>query len=124
MIELTLSDATGSTTLQIPEIPLTEGTIEGATDVQTLDNNVSTYLSANKRIWSHKWAFMTPDDYDVVRGYYDRQWTNYKYPLFSIPHYGISNVPVRMTMDDKNIIDDCGTLGGVQATWRETRQMP
>lgn len=122
MIEMTLTDGTGSDTLALLNVPLTEATIEGAVDVQTLDNNISTYFTDNKRSWSHTWAYMTKDEYDTLKGYYDRQWVTYLYPLLTISQLSISNIPVRMYLEPKNIIDNCETVQGVTVSFRETGQ--
>lgn len=125
MITLTLTDSTDSDTLQLPEAPLTTNVVEGAVDVQKLNNNISTYFTANKRQWVHTWAYMSKEDYLTVKGYYDRQWTLYKYPLLSIAgiENPVTNVPVRMYLPSGSIIDDCETYSSVQVTWRETEQM-
>ena len=127
MIELSLTD--NSTTLTMPLLspPLSEAVLEGSTDVVTLDMNVSTYFTYNKRMWSHTWSYLSEADYNIVKGFYDRQFTLYKYPLLTISGAGsanVTNVPVRMTIDPRNIIDNCGTVQNVSVTFRESRQMP
>lgn len=124
MIIIELTDSTGKLTLPPLAPPLKTTPIEGAKDVQTLDNNISTYLTANKRQWGHIWPYMSEDDFNALKGYYDRQWTDYKYPLLTIGHYNIINVPVRMYLEAQNTIDYCGTVESVTVTFRETRQLP
>lgn len=124
MIQIVLTDDTGSHTFQALEVPLTITTLEGAVDVVTLDNNMSTYFTANKRQWSHTWAYMTEDEYNFLKGYYDRQWTLYKYPRLTISELGVSNIPARMTLSPQNIIDHCATVNNVGVTFRESIQMP
>jgi len=123
MITIELTNNSGSLVLPALAPPLTTTTVEGATDVQTLDNNVSTYFTANKRQWTQKWDYMSEADYNALKAYYDSQWTEFKYPLLTIDHYGVSNVPVRMYMDERNTIDNCGTVENVSTTFRETRQL-
>lgn len=122
MIKLNIQDSTSSLDLPILEVPLAESTIELATDIQTLDGNVYTDFISQKRSWSHTWVYMSLSDYNLLRGFYDRQFTLFKYPLLTIDFYSISAVPVRMYIDKKSIIDNCGTLGGVTVTFRETAQ--
>lgn len=118
-----LTDNSGSMVLPALAPPLTTSTIEGATDVQTLDNNVSTYFTANKRQWTVKWDYMSEADFNALKAYYDAQWTEYQYPLLTIEHYSISAVPVRMYLDPQEAVDNCGTVQGVSVTFRETRQL-
>ena len=123
MIELELTDATGTATLQMLEVPLTINTIEGATDVQTLDYNVYTDCLTQKRVWSHTWAYMDESDYNILKGYYDRQFTLFEYPELSIDYYNVANVPVRMTLNQQEVVNYCGRVQNVEVTFRETKQL-
>ena len=123
MIELELTDATGTATLQMLEVPLSIKTIEGATDVQTLDYNVYTDFLAQKRVWSHTWAYMDESDYNILKGYYDRQFTLFEYPELSIDYYNVANVPVRMTLNHQEVVNYCGRVQNVEVTFRETKQL-
>lgn len=126
MIELTLTDNSTTATVPILAPPLSQETIEGSTDVTTLDMNVSTYFTYNKDRWVHTWDYLTEEEYNLVRGFYDRQFTEFAYPLLSITGGGSANVtdvPVRMTISPRNIIDNCGTVRDVEVTFRETRQL-
>lgn len=125
-IEIILTDSTGSLTIPDLEVPLIESLIENAVDVETLSRDVYTdFISnGNKRVWSHSWDSIPKELYDALRGYYDRQWTLFQYPTFAIPFYGIADVPVRMTINQKNIYNNCGDVQDVQASWRETAQLP
>lgn len=119
MINLTLSDSVATETFDNLEVPLTEKPLEGASDVVGLDNSMSTYFTKSKREWSHTWAFMTAEEYLTLRGFYDRQWTMYKYPKLTCEHLGLTSVPVRMSINDRNIVDNCGLLENVTITLRE-----
>ena len=127
MIELTLSDSSSTATLPILSPPLSEAVLEGSTDVVTLDMNVSTYFTYNKSQWSHTWPYLTESQYNMVKGFYDRQFTLYKYPLLTITDAGSANitaVPARMSIEPRRIIDNCGTVQNVTVTFRESKQMP
>lgn len=123
MIEIELTD--NSTTATLPRLapPFTETPLEGSQDVVTLDMNMSTYFTYNKREWSHTWPYVTEDEYNVIKGFYDRQFTDFSYPLLTVGEVGINDVPVRMTILPKNIIDNCLTVQNVTVTFRETRQL-
>lgn len=123
MIVLILANNAGSLTLELPSPPVTTTTVEGATDVQTLDNNVSTYFTTNKRQWLYQRDSMSESAFNELKAIYDAQWTEFRYPLLSIAHYGISDVPVRMYLESRNAIDNCGTVEDVSVTFRETRQL-
>lgn len=123
---LKLTDATGQSTLPEIEVPLTVSTFEGATDVQTLSFDVYTDFVTQKRTWTQTYSFLTKEEYDLIKGYYDRQFTNYTYPRFSIEeseNNNVTNVVTRMTMTAQNIIDNCETVADVTVSFRETRQL-
>ena len=127
MIQLTLTDSSTSKVLPLLSPPLSVDTVEGATDVVTLDMNVSTYFTYNKSLWTHEWSYMSESDFNDLKGFYDRQFTLYKYPLLTITGTGaadVTSVPVRMTLNPRQIIDNCGTVEKVQVSFRESRQMP
>jgi hypothetical protein len=123
MISLTLVDLQNSKTWELLEVPFTEQPVEGVSDVQTLSGNVYTDFLYQKRIWKHKWAYMTEQEYLELRAFYDRQFTDYKYPLVTIPDLGVENVPVRMSINNRNIVNNCGVVSGVEITLRETAQI-
>lgn len=124
MYEIIISDSTGSLTLPALEVPLTIGTIEGASDVQTLDFNVYTDFVTTKRQISHTWAFLSEDDFNAIKEFYDRQFTLYQYPTITITALGITDMTVRMTLNPQTIIDQCGTVADVTVGFRESKQNP
>lgn len=124
MIAIQLTDDTTTLTLPLLEVPLSEQTIENATDVQTLDSNVYTDFIAQKRLWSHTWETLSQSDYNALRAFYDRQFTTFKYPRLTIAHYSVSDVPVRMTLNTKEVISHAGEVANVQVSFRETAQLP
>lgn len=121
--DITLTDSSGSLTLPPLEVPLTVTPIEGAVDVQTLSFNVYTDFVTQKRVWSHTWAYLSESEYQSIKNYYDRQFTQYEYPQITITDESISNVPVRMSITPKNIIDNCGVVNDFTVSFRETRQL-
>lgn len=121
--EIQLTDATGTTTLPLTEVPLTITPVEIASDVQVLSGNVYTDFIAQKRAWSHTWKYLTEAEYNVIKGYYDRQFTNFEYPLLTISDNGVTSIPVRMTIAPQNIIDNCGTIQDVTVSFRESKQL-
>jgi len=123
MYEITLTDATTTATLPALEVPLSEDTLEGASDLVTLDMNVYTDFINLKRLWAHTWAYMDEADYLVIKGFYQRQFTLFEYPTVTITELGVDNEAVRMTLSPRRIIDNCGVVSDVQITLRETYQV-
>jgi hypothetical protein len=120
--EITLTDSVDTMTISFPRPPLEERDIEGAVDVTTLDMNVYTDFFAKKREWSNTLQYMSEADFNKLKGFYDRQFTLWQYPLVSIPDLGVSNIVVRMSLSPRQVIDNCGTVQNVQITLRETVQ--
>ena len=119
--DLTLTDATGTETFNQSEIPITTTPVEIGTDVQVLSGNVYTDFIAQKRTWTRTFTYMDKADFDLLKGFYDRQFTLFTYPLLTITDDGANNVPVRMTFSGQNIIDNCGTIQEVTVSFREAR---
>lgn len=122
MITATLTDSVGSLELPLIEVPLTEDTLDSSVDVITLDNNMYTDFTERKKQYSFPYSHLSEDDYNDVRAFYDRQFTNLELPTLSIPYYGVSNMVVRMYLNPKKIVDHCGTVEDVQLIFRETVQ--
>lgn len=122
-MEIQITDSTGTHTLPALEVPFTELPLESAVDVVTLDFNIYTDFVSRKRQWSQAWAYLTQSQYEFIMGFYNRQFTDFRYPTISIPDLGISNVAVRMSTNQRDIIDNCGTVSGFAVTFRETVQI-
>lgn len=127
-ITITLTDDVTTATLELPEVPLAEETINNDVEVITLDNNISVYIvpDSDKRVWAHTWAYLSEADFNVLKGFRDRQRTLYKYPRVTITgvNPAVTDVPVYMKLSPKNIIDDCATVENVEIILRESTQMP
>jgi hypothetical protein len=120
--EINLTDDSATWTSPPPQVPLNVQTIEAAVDVVTLDLNMYTDLIATKRIWTVNWGTMSAADFTVLKAFYDRQFTLYKFPLLTISDLSLNNVVVRMTLSDQSITSASGLVDGVTATFRETTQ--
>ena len=120
--EITLTDSTGSWTSPAPNTPLTEQVIEASSEVVTLDLNVYVDLFNTKRVWTIRWGYLDAVDYDHLRGFYDRQFTDLKFPYLNIPDLGVSGSVVRATISERNITDQSGLVENVEITLRETIQ--
>lgn len=120
MITLTLTDSQETNTWNVLTPPVTIKPVDGVQTTQTLDNNVSRYFTYRKRQWVHKWPYMTSSDFNILKGFEDRQFTLKQYPTLSITELGIVNVPVDITIGDRDIIDNCITYNNITLTMRET----
>lgn len=123
-LTLTLTDSNNSVTYNLLEVPLTTDDVVGNTDVTTLDGNVYTDYIYAKRTWKHKWSWMTLDDYNELRGFYDRQFTNYEYPTMTLvePDGTTITTYVRLEIGGRKMTSKCGTIEDVEITMRETNQ--
>lgn len=124
MYEIVITDSTGSLTLPALEVPLTISPIEGSTDVQTLDYNIYTDFTTIKKLISHSWAYLTEDQYNDLKGYYERQFTLFQYPRITISELSITDMTAKMTLNPQAIIDQCGTVSNVTVSFRESKQNP
>lgn len=120
MILATLND------LQLPpiEVDFLRSPIEATADVVTLDNSLYTDFSApNAHAWTFNYDSLTQEQYDAIKDIYDSQFSTYQYPLLSIPFYSITDTPVRMYINEKNIWNHCGDIQNVQLRLRESIQI-
>ena len=125
MIELTLSDSTTTATIVLPHPPLTQTDSNLDVKKRTLDNSLHVYIAPNadKRIWTQTWEYLKIAEYTLIRGFRDRQRTLYTFPELSITGLStgdIVNVPVFITMEEKNIIDNCETVENVNVVFEES----
>lgn len=125
MLKLKLTDTQDTVTYSLLQVPLTTEDITGTTDVTTLDGNVYTDYIYDKKTFKHKWAWLSLTDYKKLRGFYDRQFTNYKYPTMELtePDGTVTTKVVRMEISEKNMTSNCGTIEDVTITLRESHQL-
>lgn len=119
----TITDSTSSMNLPIIEVPLTVAREDFATDVITLSNDMYTDFVSQKRSWAFPYDHIIEADYELLEGFYNRQFTLYEYPTISIPYYGVSNVPVRMFLNNREVFNDCGDVQNIQVSFRETVEL-
>ena len=118
-----LTDSAGTHELPPLEVPLTRVKNEKMTTVEPLSGNVYDYFIATKRVWSHKWAFLTKEEYDALDVIYERMKSEWTYPQLTIDGESVTDLVVKFTLGPKNIIDDCGTVSDVTVSFQETRQL-
>lgn len=123
MITLTLSDSTTSKTYKWFNTPFIDSEEGGEEMVTTLDGNVYVDFLYTKRTWEREFAYMKESDYLELKGFVDRQKSLIRFPLLSIPEFGILNIPVYMQISERSTINACGDVENVKITMRETTQL-
>lgn len=121
--ELTLTDGFTTATFDQAQMPVTTTPLEISADVQVLSGNLYTDFIAQKRIWSRSFAYLTIDEFNELKGFYDRQFTLFQYPLLTIVDDNAIDVPVRMSISAQNIIDNCATVADVTVSFRESKEL-
>lgn len=109
--------------IQLPdlEVPFLRTPIEMSADVVTLSNDMYTdFVNNLKAGWSMSWASLSEDEYNDIYAIYESQFMTNDYPLLSIPYYSVTDVPVRMTINTKDIWKNCGDVQNVTINLRET----
>lgn len=123
MISFTLTDSQASVTHELYDAPFTDSEADGGEEmITTLNGNVYVDFIYTKRIWKRKFSFLREDDYLTLRGFVDRQRTLYKFPLLTIPEFGVTNVPVYLEISERKTTNECGDVVDVTLSMRETVQ--
>lgn len=121
--KILLTDSDGTHELPALEVPLTRENYEKMTTVEALSGNVYDDYISTKRIWTHTWAYLSKEEYDLLDEIYERAKSEFTYPLLTINGEAVADVVVRYELSPKNIVDNCGNVQGVSVTFRETRQL-
>lgn len=125
-IELTITDTSVTQTYPLLMSPVVSSPIITETDVQTRDGNISTYYNSTKQSFAVSLGEMSQDEYSVLKGFITRQYQNLKYPAITITgaiNLNVSNMVAKMTLNDQNVVNNCGTVDGVELTFRESKQI-
>lgn len=125
-IELTITDTSVTQTYPLLMSPVVSSPIITETDVQTRDGNISTYYNSTKQSFTVSLGEMSQDEYSVLKGFITRQYQNLKYPAITITgaiNLNVSNMVAKMTLNDQNVVNNCGTVDSVQLTFRESKQI-
>lgn len=123
MISFILSDSQETVSYELYDAPFSDAEVNGGESViTTLDGNVYVDFAYNKRIWTREFAFLKEEAYMQLKGFQNRQRETYKFPLLSIPEFGVANVPVYLTISERKTTNSCGDVVDVKLTMRETTQ--
>ena len=125
-ITLTITDTSVTQTYGVLMAPVVSSPIITETDVQTVDGNISTYYNSTKQSFTIQLGNMSQDEYSVLKGFISRQYSNLKYPVITITgaiNLNVSNMVAKMTLNDQNVVNNCGLVEGVQLVFRESKQI-
>lgn len=122
MYSISLTDSAGLHDLPELEIPLTRVKSEKMVTNEPLSGNVYDSYLATKRIWTHTWAYLSKEEYDLLDEIYERMKSELIYPELTIDGENVENLVVKYELGQKNIVDDCGIVSDVTVSFRETRQ--
>jgi len=122
-MELKLTDSTGQIILPEIDTPFVLSPIYKMTEVEVAGGAMYFDYVGTKRTWIITWSYMTDVEFNIIKGYLDRQLENGVFPELTDVTHNAVNVVVYMTLNEQNIIDTCGNVSGVTLTLRETIQM-
>ena len=125
-ITLTITDPSVTQTYELLMSPVVSSPIITETDVQTVDGNISTYYNSTKQSFLVQLGDMTQAEYSVLKGFIQRQYQNLRYPAITITgaiNLNVNNMIAKMSLNDQSVINNCGTVEGVQLTFRESKQL-
>lgn len=125
MITATLTGS-GMTAYDMPPIEqdFINTPTENSADVVTISGDMYTDFTSQESAWEFNYSTLTEEQYAAIRAIYDSQFTEYAYPTLSIPFFSLTDKPVRMYINAKNIWNNCGDVQNVQIRFRETSQLP
>lgn len=109
--------------LPMLEIPFLKHPVEKSVTVETLDGNVYVDFIALKDQWEISWASLTDGEYETLWTIYESQFITNQFPLLDIPYYNVVALPVRMTINTKDIWNNCGSVQNVTIELRQTVQL-
>lgn len=122
-ITLTIKDDTAEETFDLLPSPFTRKKEIGKAEVTTASGDVYTDYVYRKFSFEYEWGYLTAEEYAVLEGFFDRQFSSHKYPRITIPALEVADMPVRMELSEQNIVNDCGVVENVSVAFRETRQL-
>ena len=125
-IQLTITDTQNTATFDVFQPPVISQPVIAENNIITIDNNVSTYFTGRKKSYTFDMGYMDADTYAILKGFYDRQYTNLKYPQITITgadNINVANLTAKMSLNAQRIVNNCGLVENVTAEFRESKQM-
>lgn len=122
-LTLTITDNNTSITYTLLPSPFHKNREIGESKVLTASGDVYTDYVYKKFEFEYEWGFLTADEYAVLEGFFNRQYSLNKYPRISIPELGVDNMVAKMELSDQKIINNCGVVQNVKVSFRESSQL-
>lgn len=122
-LTLTITDNNTSITYTLLPSPFHKNREIGESKVLTASGDVYTDYVYKKFEFEYEWGFLTADEYAVLEGFFNRQYSLNKYPRISIPELGVDNMVAKMELSDQSIINNCGIVEKVKVSFRESTQL-
>lgn len=79
-----LSDSVDTMEFNLLEVPIQDKDIEGAVDNVVLSGDIYTDFLWLKKRFTHKWSILCKNDYERLRGFYTRQFSNAEVPIYQL----------------------------------------
>ena len=120
-MKIILSYSTKTVEWPIVEVPLPETTVDNVKKVKTLDNSLTTYVvGARKRTWEHTWNYPTKEEFNEIKGFYDRQIQNQEPVKLTIEGMeNVANVPVYMEIGKREVVSFDGMVKQAEVSFTE-----
>lgn len=124
MNEMTLTDSTASHTYDANHIssPFTETPNFGETTTRVLSGNIYTDYTYIKRTWTNNFGVLTDLEYRELWDFVYRQYIVNSYPRLTLSDGSATNVPVKISIDKRDVVNLCGDVYNVRLTMIETGQ--
>ena len=113
-MKIILSDSIKTVEWSIVEVPLPETTVDNV-------NSLTTYVvGARKRTWGHTWSYLAKEEFDEIKGFYDRQIQNQEPVRLTIEGMeNVVNVPVYMELGKREVISFDGMVKQAEVSFTE-----
>lgn len=98
---------------------MNESIVPIESDNITLDGTLYNDFGSVRRMWTINWKTLCKADYDDLRGIWDDQYTNKAYPNLTISFYSVSNVDVKMSINERDIYWDGEQMRDITITLKE-----
>lgn len=122
-LTLTITDDNTSITYTFLPSPFNRKREIGESKVLTASGDIYTDYVYKKFEFEYEWGFLTADEYAILEGFFNRQYSLNKYPRISIPELGVDNMVTKMELSDQKIINSCGVVQNVKVSFRESSQL-
>lgn len=122
-LALTITDDNTSITYTLLPSPFNKKREIGESKVLTASGDIYTDYVYKKFEFEYEWGFLTAEEYAILEGFFNRQYSLNKYPRISIPELGVDNMVAKMELSDQSIINNCGMVEKVKVSFRESTQL-